>query len=83
MGSPISSGASEKPADATNNDNIRIIKYLKQVLMGLAPVISKMKSAHGYMLRDSHEESDSEGNTCIVSNDVASTLGMSKKFLMQ
>ncbi|GFN99731.1 neurabin-1 [Plakobranchus ocellatus] len=69
-GSPTSASASEKPADATNNDDIRIIKNQMQVLMGLVPVISEMKSAYDSYLEDSREESECEGNCGIVNDDL-------------
>ncbi|GFO40946.1 hypothetical protein PoB_006745100 [Plakobranchus ocellatus] len=75
-GSPTTSAStSEKPADATNNDDIRIIKNQMQVLMGLVPVISEMKSAYDSYLEDSREESEDEGNSGIVIDDVAGPLG--------
>ncbi|GFO07575.1 hypothetical protein PoB_003408000 [Plakobranchus ocellatus] len=74
-GSPTSASASKKPADATNNDDIRIIKNQMQVLMGLVPVISEMKSAYDSYLEDSLEESECEGNSGIVNDDVAGPSG--------
>ncbi|GFO27391.1 hypothetical protein PoB_005389600 [Plakobranchus ocellatus] len=71
-GSPTSAYASEKPADATNNDDI---KNQMQVLMGLVPIISEMKSAYDSYLEDSREESEGEGNNGIVIDDVAGPLG--------
>ncbi|GFO24388.1 Pol polyprotein [Plakobranchus ocellatus] len=47
-----------------------------QVLIGLVPVISEMKSAYDSYLEDSREESECEGNSGIVNDDVAGPSGV-------
>ncbi|GFN92352.1 reverse transcriptase and recombinase [Plakobranchus ocellatus] len=46
--------------------------------MGLVPVISEMKSAYDSYLEDSREESECEGNSGIVNDDVAGPSGDGK-----